>query len=304
MGVRRYRLDSGDFYGLETRIWQNEQISLEFLAQAGPRIVRLSLAGSSVNLLAEVPKFTLTSANGLYYIRGGHRLWHAPETADRTYIPDNDSLTIEETSRGFHLIQPTERPTGIRKSLEIELNPDKPTVTLHHHLRNEGLWPVQLAPWAITQMRLGGVGILPQQVGALDVGGYLPNRQIALWPYSRIQDPRLQLDDDFILVETQPVADPFKIGCFNRQGWLAYLWQDVLYVKRFAPQLDQPHVDMGCNAEIYVNDQFLELETLAPLQTIEPGATITHTENWELYNNVPQEQPVKEVVVKILRLAV
>jgi hypothetical protein len=60
---------------------------------------------------------------------------------------------------------------------------------------------------------------------------------------------------------------------------------------------------MGCNAEIYVNDQFLELETLAPLQTIEPGETITHTEKWELYSNVPQGQPVKEVVAKILMLA-
>jgi hypothetical protein len=59
---------------------------------------------------------------------------------------------------------------------------------------------------------------------------------------------------------------------------------------------------MGCNAEIYVNDQFLELETLAPWQTIEPGETITHTERWELYGDVPQAQPVKEVVTKFLRL--
>jgi len=297
-------LESGDFYGLETRIWQNEQVRLEFLAQAGPRIVRLSLAGSPDNLLAEVPEFTLTSAHGLYYIRGGHRLWHGPETADRTYIPDNDGLTIEETSSGFHLIQPTELPTGIRKSIEVEPGSDIPTVTLHHHLRNDNLWPVQLAPWAITQMRLGGVGIFPQQVGPLDASGFLPNRQFALWPYSQIQDPRLNLGDDFILVETEPTAAPFKIGCLNRQGWLAYLWRDVLFVKRFRPQPDQPHVDMGCNAEIYVNDQFLELETLAPWQTIEPGETITYTESWELYGDVPQAQPVKEVVTKFLRLGI
>jgi hypothetical protein len=301
---RNGKLEIGDFYGLETRVWQNEQVRLEFLAQAGPRIVRLSLAGSPDNLLAEAPEFTLPSAQGLYYIRGGHRLWHAPEIADRTYIPDDDSLTIEETSAGLRLIQPTERPTGIRKSIEIELNPDKPTVTLHHHLGNEGLWPVQLAPWAITQMRLGGVAVLPQQVGPLDAGGFLPNRQLALWPYSQLQDPRLRLGDDFILVETRPTAGPFKIGCLNRQGWLAYLWQDLLFVKRFRPQPDQPHADMGCNAEIYVNDQFLELESLAPLQMIEPGETATHTEIWELYGGMPQEQPIKELLAKILSLAV
>ena len=290
-----YHFASGDFYGLETQIWQNEHIRLEFLAQAGPRIVRLSLANSEENLLAEVPEFTLSSANGLFYLRGGHRLWHGPETADRTYIPDNHGLTIEQTTNGLHLIQPVETQTGIRKSIEIELHDDKAALTLHHHLHNAGLWAVQLAPWAITQMRLGGVGILPQQMGSLDPGGYLPNRQFALWAYSQIQDSRLYLRDDFIFVEAQNIADPFKIGCMNGQGWLAYLWQDVLFVKRFQPQPHLPHIDMGCNAEIYTNDQFIELETVAPLQVIEPGKTITHTEQWELYGNVQVAEKTADI---------
>jgi hypothetical protein len=42
---------SGDFYGLPTRIISNQHLWLEFLAGAGPRIVRLSLAGSDENLL-------------------------------------------------------------------------------------------------------------------------------------------------------------------------------------------------------------------------------------------------------------
>ena len=281
-------LTSGDFYGLETRIWQNEYLRLEFLAQAGLRLVRLFLAGSDENLLAEVPDFTLNSANGLYYLRGGHRLWHGPETADRTYIPDNDGLTIAQTSTGIHLIQPVEATTGIRKSIEIELYSDKAGLTLHHHLHNAGLWAVQLAPWAITQMRLGGVGILPQQIDPLDTGGYLPNRQLTLWTYSQIQDSRLHLRDDCILVEAQNIAHPFKIGCMNRQGWLAYWWQDVLFVKHFTPQPDRPHIDMDCNAEIYTNDLFIELETVAPLQTIEPGGTVTHTEQWQLYAHMPR----------------
>ncbi len=59
----------------------------------------------------------------------------------------------------------TEPGTGIRKRIEIQLAPDKPTLTLTHTLINDGMWAVELAPWAITQFRLGGTVILPMPVG-------------------------------------------------------------------------------------------------------------------------------------------
>ena len=86
---------TGDFYGLPTRILSNQHLRLEFLAEAGPRIVRLSLAGSGENLMAEVPDIHWTTPYGEYYLRGGHRLWHAPEAVPRSSVPDNDSLTVE-----------------------------------------------------------------------------------------------------------------------------------------------------------------------------------------------------------------
>jgi hypothetical protein len=47
-----------------------------------------------------------------------------------------------------------------------------------------------------------------------------------------------------------------------------------------------PHVDHGCNAESYCNDEFIELETLGPLVKLEPGQFVTHTETWELYTEL------------------
>ena len=43
-----------DFHGLPTRILNNGLLSLEFLAEAGPRIVRLSAFGKD-NLFADIP---------------------------------------------------------------------------------------------------------------------------------------------------------------------------------------------------------------------------------------------------------
>jgi hypothetical protein len=281
---------TGEFYGLPTRIIGNNHLQLEFLAEAGPRIVRLTLAGSGENQLAEVPDLHWTTPFGEYYLHGGHRLWHAPEAVPRSSVPDNSGLTIEEYGGGVRLSQPPEPGTRIRKTIEIRLNSDRPAVTLHHELWNDGAWPVELAPWAITQMCLGGVAVLPQRIEPMDRDGLLPNRHLVLWPYTHWQDSRLRLHDDYVLIEAQPEPSIFKVGYMNHHGWVGYMRKGVLFVKRFDPCPDLPHADLGCNVEVYCNERFIELETLAPLCRLEPGQSATHIETWELYAGLDAPQ--------------
>lgn len=275
-----------DYYGLPARGIANEHLRLEFLVEVGPRIVRLFLAGSTENQLAELPGAKWPTPYGEYVIYGGHRLWHAPEAMPRSCIPDNGGLTVEETVGGVRLCQPAETATGIGKSIEIHLHPDRPAVTLKHQLRNEGIWTVECAPWAITQLRLGGIVILPQSTGPIDADGLLPNRQLALWPYARWDDSRLHLHDDFILVQAESQLPPCKIGYLNRLGWIGYLRDGVFFRKQFDPQLDQLHPDFGSNAEVYCNHEVIELETVAALCRLEPGQSATHVETWEFFTGL------------------
>jgi len=272
-----------DYYGLSTGRLENDHLYLDYLTAAGPRIVRLVPKANGQNLLAEVPDVTLSSPHGRYSLRGGHRLWYAPETAARTYIPDDEPPAVELLDGGVRLQQPVEAYTGIRKIMEVRLDPAQPRVAVRHVLRNDGWEPFELAPWAITQMVLGGTAVLPQQVGPLDQEGLQPNRHLVLWPYSRWQDPRLRLADELIFVTGAPIAHPLKIGIFNRQGWFGYLIGETFFRKQFTPQPDRPHSDFHSNCQIYVNHQFLELELLGPLQTLAPAEELTHLEMWELF---------------------
>lgn len=300
----------GDFHGLTTQVLSSGHLRLEYLAEAGPRIVRLFPDGSDENLLAELPDIAWESPYGTYYLRGGHRLWHSPESAARVSVPDNTGLQVESLPDGVLLTQPTEEATGIRKSMAIHLHSDRPAVTIDHRLKNEGVWPVELAPWAITQMPLGGVAVLPQPVDPVDEEGLLPNRSLVLWPYTHWQDPRLHFHDDYLLVEAlsaerEPLAStqfpgwpekkPMKLGYFNHHGWIGYFRAGTFFRKRFAPQPSQPYPDSHCNAELYVNDRFLELESLGPLQQLEPGASALHTEEWEVYTGVEQPAGIQSV---------
>ncbi len=283
-----------------TRKLMNRYLRLEFLEKAGPRIVGLYVDGSAQNLLAELPYLEpLITPYGPYHFHGGHRLWHSPEAFPRTYVPDNEGLTVRDSSQGVILTGQVEPVTGIQKSIEISIPSDQPTVVLTHRLINHGLWPVELAAWAITQLPLGGMAIFPQQVGPLDATGLLPNRQLVLWPYSRWQDKRLVLNDDYIIMRANPDLPPLKIGYFNRSGWIGYLRNKILLVKRIELKPDLRHADINCNTECYCNNAFIELETLGPLTVLEPGQSVTHVETWEIYTGVDitnNLQGVKEMV--------
>ena len=292
----------GDFHGLPTQIFANKHFRLEVLAEAGPRIVRLFVGKSDESIFAEVPDMAIKTPYGNYHFQGGHRLWHSPESNPRTNIPDDSGLTIKQSAKGILLSQPTEVVTGIRKSIKIEMHDDRPALTLVHTLKNDGLWSIELAPWALTQLKLGGTIILPQ-VTAVPDSGLLPNRRTILWPYTRWDEPRIHLHDDFFLLNAQPDT-PCKIGYFNALGWAAYAYKGVLFCKRFAAHPEATYPDFGCNVESYSGDRFVELETLGPLTRLEPGRSVTLEETWELYSGIGTVQTIDEAraVVKKLKL--
>jgi hypothetical protein len=275
-----------DYYGFPIGILENDYIRLEYLTTAGPRIVRFSTQGG-VNLLAELPDIFVETTRGPFYFRGGHRLWRSPELMPDTYLPDNDGLIEERLDDGVRLTQHAE--AEISKSVEIRLSPVRASVTLTHQLCNTGSKSVLLSPWAITMFRLGGTAILPQAVGNADPHGLLSNRILALWPYTRINDPRLVLRDDCILIHANPDLPPVKIGYYNPHGWLAYWLDGLLFRKTFDVHPEKKYPDGGCNAESFCNNRFVELESLGPLTMLESGSCTSLTETWELHEtlNVP-----------------
>ena len=281
---------------MNKRTLRNAFLEIEYLTDS-LRISGLTPAGKQ-NLLADMShQPPVSTPYGDFYFRGGHRLWHAPEAMPRTYAPDTGELKITDISNGVILETNTELGTGICKRIEIQLAPDKPSATLTHTLINDGLWAVELAPWAITQFQLGGTVILPMPVGNVDEAGLLPNRNISFWSYSRINDPRLSLRDDYVLFHADALP-AFKMGYFNPHGWLAYYVNGTLFRKAFAAETSTRYPDNNSNAEIYCNEQFVELESLGALTMLPPGKEITHTETWELFNGL---EPLPENIQKALQ---
>jgi hypothetical protein len=267
-------LKSSTGYGLPFASLQNEYLRLDYLTTTGPRVVGLYFGGGKDNLLASTPEVHWETPHGEFFLRGGHRLWIAPENP--FFTPPEESVTVTQADDRVVLHSAAD-VSGIEKEIAVRLEANR--VHLLHRVTWHGSQPLELAPWAITQLRIGGLGILPLPA---ETDGFAPNRNLVLWSYSRLDDDRLKLYDDMILVHGRSVERALKVGAFNAHGWIACALGDALFVKRF-PVREGRLPDLGCNAEMYVKDVCLELETLGPLVTLQTGEFVTHEETWQVF---------------------
>jgi len=257
---------------------ENEFLRLEYLTTTGPRITGLFAKGVAGNLLAETPDAHWTTPLGEFYLRGGHRLWAAPENP--MFIGPEDGLRVVEENGGVTLKGATDA-SCLEKEISFRL--DGNCVQLSHRVTWHGDATIELAPWSITQLRLGGIGILPLPA---NTGGLAPNRNLVLWPYSQIHDERLELHDDMILLHGKAAEQAMKVGNRNTLGWIACALGDALFIKRFATNVAGNYPDLGCNVEAYVWDVCIELESLGRLVTLNKHEFVTLEETWEVFTGM------------------
>ncbi|MBO9318978.1 MAG: hypothetical protein J7460_08125 [Chloroflexus sp.] len=288
-----------EFLGQRCITLDNGFLKVLVTQSVGPRVLALIVRGDA-NLFAELPSLAIERpGQPPFRFYGGHRLWHAPEDPVRTYLPDDRKVDVEILPDGVKVSQ-VEPLTGLSKTMEVHLAAERPWVIVTHTLTNVGLWPISCAPWAITQLKVGGVAILPQSRIQTDV---LPNRSLAIWPYTDLKSPFVKWGNSYILVEAC-MNSPFKIGFPNPRGWLAYWWNQMLFVKRAPFDAEARYCDFGSSSECYCNEHFLELETLGPMRFLERGAATSHVEIWEVYPDVPRpgDEAAAETLVRRLNL--
>lgn len=271
------------YRGLDCIRLSNGSLHLWLTKDIGLRIIGLaSMQGDDV--LADLPHAAIALADGgSYRLRGGHRLWYAPERPETTYIPDDRPVATSVGEHGVTQVQPVDERTGIQKSWRVSLREREGRVKIEHRLQNRGENSFRLAPWAITMLKPGGVAICPQHSGLADEHGVLPNRRIVLWPYTPVASPHIQWRDEALFIEASMKADALKIGWSNPTGWLAYALGEVLFVKRADYDQRAEYPDLGASSEIYCSPEVIELETLGPLVELQPDAIVTHREEWQMY---------------------
>jgi hypothetical protein len=264
----------------------NDEVELIVTSDIGPRVMRYGFAGGQNLFWEEAKNLGKTGAKEWQMI-GGHRIWHAPEAMPRTYAPDNSPVEVKVEGSGVRAIQPVEASTGIQKEIAVRLSDSGSAVEVRHRLTNRNPWPVELSPWALTMMAPGGVSVTGFPPRGKHPEVLAPTHPLVMWAFTDFTDPRWKITQKYLILRQDPKnADPEKAGHFNAATWGAYLLGSDLFIKRYRADPSKSYTDMGCSYETFTNADFLELETLGPLDKIEPGKSVEHVERWSLHRNV------------------
>lgn len=258
----------------------NSNVEIVIATDIGLRILSFGFIGGE-NIFYLSPQ-DLGKRNGdIWRIYGGHRLWVAPETVP--YHPDNDPISFRIDTDTLIITQPVETVTGIVKEMEVSLSPDLNELKVLHRLINKNNHPVHFSAWGLSALAPGGKAIIPQEPFGDGDAFLLPIRSMALWSYTKMDDPRWTWGNKYIRAKQDPaLRTEQKLGVMNKQGWIAYCNGNNILIKVFAFDPAAEYPDYGSNTEIYFNDLFLEIETLGPLTYLFPHAATEHIEYWQL----------------------
>jgi len=264
----------------------NGRIELVVTGDVGPRIIRCGFVGGR-NLFKEFPEQLGKSGEREFQLRGGHRLWVAPERLETTWAPDNAPVKIQVGEDTLWATAPVEVGTGLEKQIIVKMSDTEDHLLLIHRIRNTNPWAISFAPWALTMMAPGGTAITGFPPRGKHPEVLLPTNPLVMWAYTDLSDPRWKFFQKYLLLRQDPKqAAPQKIGLFNPHTWAAYWLEGELFFKQATAERAAEYPDFGCSLEIFTNDQFLELETLGPLKAVEPGGSVEHREQWRLLRGV------------------
>lgn len=287
----------------------NGSLELVVTLDVGPRIISLSNAGGE-NVFKTYESQLGGTGESEWMIRGGHRFWTAPEDMLRTYHIDNEPVEHMENPASGEMVFQSEQEDGasLLKTLGIHLDPFAPCANIRHTVRNTGTETLELAPWALSVMRAGGLEIIPLPPLGEHPRDLLPNRNLVVWPYTDLSDPRWHFGREFITLRQAENLPPAKLGLAHREKWVAYITGDSLFVKILAHEEGATYPDGGCNFETFTNGEMLEIESLGPLVHLEPGAETTLTERWALFPveaeaNIESEHELAAWLAPFLRKA-
>lgn len=273
----------------------NSQVEVLVAIDYGPRIVSFKRINEE-NLLYEDTEgliknncMEIESAYGLgkvWYGKGGHRFWIAPEKMPFTYYPDDSPVNYEIQGKIVRLFQAPQIENGVQLTMELMLEEDT-TIKINHIAKNISSIPMEIAPWALTVMARGGVEIIPRTLRQEE---FLPNMSLIIWPYTDLQDDRISFEGDYIILKqrefesnTTQKKGKFKIGISNEEGWAGYINKGQLFKKEFVYDSKGSYPDYGASYETYTDENILEMESLGCLKILGPGEETMHEEIWSIH---------------------
>jgi hypothetical protein len=264
----------------------NGEVALIVTSDVGPRVIRFGYVGGQ-NVFKEFPDQLGGSREEKFQLRGGDRVWKAPEDPVATWAPDNMPVEITITANGLIARAPVEPLTSLQKEIEVRMATSGTEVIVLHRITNRSLFALEYPVWALTMMAPGGIAITGFPPRGKHPANLEATNPLVMWAYTNLSDRRLVFTKKYMALKQDPRnSEAQKLGMFNPDTWGAYVLNGEAFIKRAHANSGETYPDFGCSFETFTNNEFLEIETLGPLTKLPPGKTAEQAEHWSLHRGV------------------
>lgn len=201
----------------------------------------------------------------------GSTLWPAPQS-DWGWPPypvlDNEAYTAEKIGDTLKMISKPDIKSGLQ--FEKRFFPIRNKfIRIEYLVRNISEKQKIVAAWEVTRVPCGGLVFFPD-------GGK------ASIPVSTLI-PHLSKDSiNWVVINKEILSEHKKLFAAAREGWMAYAFRGVLFIKQFPDTAPQDYSPDQGEVEVYINKdkRYAELENHGSYTSLQPGQSLRYITNW------------------------
>ena len=250
-----------------------------------------------------IMEYSLNGNNVLFLRKGGNSKYTGPDGGRCDFGPEKIVPPRLETWMGkWELIDKSDsyikiksqvaKQAGVYLTREFTLSKNSTHLLFKQSIINISEEPKRYCHWSRTFGEPNGICLAPLNPNSRFPKGYMVYTEKNKLDYSPPGGPNERIRER-VLEIMGPPENP-KIITDGSEGWLAYITQDnQLFIKKFEIFEDKVYGEMtGATVSIWYNKEGIcEIEPIGPWEWIEPGKSISFTENWYLMD---YEYPVNK----------
>lgn len=268
----------------------NDSIEVIVNPEAGGRILRFALHGEDMI-------YEDSTQNGKLYSDfikegfdpDGGRFDYGPEiiTNDLHALTWMGEWSTKITGKfSIVLTSQLDYKLGVQTIREFKLDSVKACLSIKQTMTNISSDMSVWYFWGRTLVPIGGklvVPLNPQSQYPQGWGKWDWSVKGGIVRSSNIVDPIVKTKENMLLFIPTTSSPRGKYGTDSHEGWMAYGYKDVLFVKRFEFFPDKFYSEKpGQIIIFFTNGKFTEMEPISPEAVLAPGESYSFTECWWL----------------------
>ena len=251
--------------------------------QKGGKIMSLTYQGKEV-----ISQLTMPESFGSTFWTSPQKEWNWPP------VPEFDKMAylLEEHDGRLTMTSQVSEKLQLRICKEFRTDEKDKAIVITYTIVNEGNEPRKVAPWEITRVPNDGDGLIFFDAPA---NGISPAGVMEMIDFKAAHGA--------VWFQTDEADKNRKINA-DGKGWLAYLHDGLLLVKKFDDlKASQPAPDEA-EIQVYVNrgKTFIELESQGAYITLKPKEQLHWTVRWYLLPADQASQPSAELLQTVKRM--